>query len=119
MSSITQKQYCPGKISALTMSKREGEGQSDLQILTNGTQQNEGAPPSATATPSALVKVLRLVFLAVSNVVSFGFTFVGIFAVCGLALNLLGYGYQLSHDDGLVIDTLEHMRMKTQFQKLY
>jgi hypothetical protein len=109
--SITQKQYCSRQAFALTMSKHEGEGESD---------ENEGAPLSTTATPPALAKVLRLVFSAVSQVYSFGFIFVGIFAMCGLTLDLLGYGmgygYHLSNDDGLVIDTLENMRMKAQFQ---
>jgi hypothetical protein len=95
------------------MSKREGKGEGE-------NDENEGAPLSTTATPPALAKVLRLVFSAVSQVYSFGFIFVGIFAMCGLTLDLLGYGmgygYHLSNDDGLVIDTLENMRMKAQFQ---
>jgi hypothetical protein len=113
MSSISQKQYCSGKKSALAMSKREGEGEGQ-------SDENEGVPPSTTAKPPALVNVLRLVFSAVSQVYSFGFIFVGVFAMCGLTLDLLGYGlgygYHLSNDDGLVIDTLENLRMKAQFQ---
>ena len=53
--------------------------------------------------------------MGLNNVLSVGFWFIGIFGVCGITLNLMGYGYQMT-DHGFVVDTLDNMRLDAQFQ---
>lgn len=67
--------------------------------------------------PSSLTKAIRALFYGSAEVISFAFIFLGLFSMCGLILNVLGYGYQLTLQDGLVIDTIENMRLKFQFQR--
>jgi len=38
----------------------------------------------------------------------------GLLIGCGMLLNFSGYGYTITHDHGIEIDTLQHMRMKNQ-----
>jgi hypothetical protein len=83
----------------------------------------DDSPPKAPTTPPAkkdsseFKKGLQKVGLTLSF--GWGYLNIGLGALLsvGLLLNILGYGYSVSTEHGLVIDTLANMREDQQFQK--
>jgi hypothetical protein len=66
--------------------------------------------------PKAVLQILSVVNL----LWSFAITFLGVALSCGLLLNLCGYGYIVSKEEGihLRIDTLDQLRIERQFEKV-
>jgi hypothetical protein len=76
----------------------------------------EDKAPQGKKEPSEFMKGLQRVGLTLSFTWSYVNIALGALLSCGLLLNILGYGYAVT-DHGIVIDTLENMRMDQQFQK--
>jgi hypothetical protein len=66
--------------------------------------------------PKAVQQIGSVVYL----LWNYTLTFLGVALSGGLILNLLGYGYIVSKDEGfsLRIDTLDQLRIERQFQKV-
>lgn len=90
-----------------------GSTESPDSTKQNGVEESNGIE----SVLNAVQKTLRNVFRAIYLVWSFGFTCLGVGLSLGLVLNLFGYGYQVSREDGIYIDTIEHLRVQNQFQR--
>mmetsp|Transcript_15089 Transcript_15089/g.27309 ORF Transcript_15089/g.27309 Transcript_15089/m.27309 type:complete len:191 (+) Transcript_15089:129-701(+) len=51
------------------------------------------------------------------NIFSFGIQFLGVFFSLGLLLNLMGFGYTVDLEHGLVIDRIQNIRNDVQFER--
>lgn len=64
---------------------------------------------------SGVKKIIGRVLLGLSFTWSYLNIFLGVGLSCGLVLNLLGYGYQVT-GHGIIIETLDQMRADSQWQ---
>jgi hypothetical protein len=94
-----------GTHAALQMASEIEEPKISLEV--SGVDTTKERPVWRDAMVSAI--------MGLNNVLSVAFWFIGIFGVCGITLNLMGYGYQMT-DHGFVVDTLDNMRLDAQFQ---
>jgi hypothetical protein len=92
----------------LSMSNEENKSEGDAQV---------DFPEDASKKEKKQVpKVVQTVVWGIYRVWSYTFTFLGVALSGGLVLNVLGYGYNFTKEDGLRIDTLEQLRTENQFQ---
>jgi hypothetical protein len=96
------------RLVVLRMSNEENKNESDARV---------DFPEDASKKEKKQVpKVVQTVVWGIYRVWSYTFTFLGVALSGGLVLNVLGYGYTFTKEDGLRIDTLEQLRTENQFQ---
>jgi hypothetical protein len=96
----------------------EEPGDTDAQ----GDSPTEDVPKNSVTNsnsdPSPVTKGIRFIGNVVFDFWSFTVTLLGVVFSLGLALNLCGYGYQFSREEGVRIDTIENLRTERQFEQV-
>jgi hypothetical protein len=100
---------------ALFQQIKDDDNEETTQANLNDTPDSSGKKePSVKKKPSSFGGLKRITFV-VSRVFSYSIITLGTLLSFGLLLNICGYSYQVT-DHGIVVDTLENMRMDQQFR---
>jgi hypothetical protein len=84
----------------------------------NDREMKAAIPEESSKMKFEVPKLVRDIGMGVSLFWDYSITFLGVALSCGLVLNLLGFGYIVSKEDGLRIDTLKQLRIERQFQRV-
>ncbi|CAB9502002.1 expressed unknown protein [Seminavis robusta] len=103
----------PSQPTSLKMSADLDNQATEVNALVPGEEESVATPPNTMKVPKSLEKAV-LFFLRVYSVFVFS---AGTFFTCMLLLNVFGYDYAFSKEEGFRVDTIEQLRTEKQFRK--
>lgn len=102
----------PGRRSTRAAASEDGSEEREEEDADGGTTPSPGKIEEREG-PSLASRASSAAFLLFSYCIQF----LGAFFFCGFILNLLGFGYTVDLERGLVIDRMENIRNEVQFER--